>query len=257
MKTHISKIVFIILCSIFLSVLTVEADSPVISVDPDRLSVPYLFLEEGYYVVDVHLNFSGVSDFDTFIPRFSYDHDILEYIEGDGNQTFSFRVNGIGRTNISIENSELLDYLGSPISFKHTNSVVYVMSLEEFVSGEHEKLSDEINVLNVIYAELELDYEECFNYTRELIKKINQLQTENNNLLPSYLSLKVDYEYAVYRANRTKVRLNSKIQDLNGSLSQMDEKLAQSSTINVLLGVACVGQFMVLAYTERMRKKPN
>jgi hypothetical protein len=37
----------------------------------------------------------------------------------------------------------------------------------------------------------------------------------------------------------------------------MDEKLAQSSTINVLLGVACVGQFMVLAYTERMRKKPN
>lgn len=222
-------------------------ETPVISVDPERLWFPLLTFEEGYIAFDIRLNITGLSDFMDFQPVFSYDPDVIEYLGPGGNHTYQFRVIGIGNTNISVRNSKLLDYLDNPVSFNYSDCDVSISSLE----GEVEKLSDEISDLNFNYTELLVDYEELYDYNQQILSTISELSQEKFTLQAIIAAMEAQSSHTEAEFNETQAQLTQEIQHLESELSHSQKNVQQSTNINIFLSVVSLGLIIVLAYTRK------
>ncbi len=223
-----------------------------LSIEPRITKVP--FLENTSLVILINVSVCNVQNlakwsysvrFDTSILEFfddrtlhsgsggwGYSHDypgkiriyreVIEPISGSATLSIhSFKVIGIGSTQIFIEDTYLEDASGSVISHTVSNNVTVEVYAELYnqLLAEYASLNSSYSTLLSDYAQLQEDYD-------SLNSSYNNLQVDYNSLSSRFDGLKSDYDSLRVRYDG----LNSSYNSLNTAYTELKSKQEATMT---------------------------
>lgn len=265
------------------------------SLESATIEVPYIDLGTGSLAFEIELNVYDVNKLKEFHIEFGYDSNVVEYFGGEIDRSFylqsrggtgsaldkllataytgsgtmyryTFRVVGLGTTNITLKNPEFLDVEGNPIEFTTNACTVTVLPFNEFVDQKYLELEAEhLSLLNN-YTSLESAYDGLSNDYNELDTEFNELETHYNTLITKQETLETDIEELEAQHNelvaqnndlQTEVeQLKSENDDLESTVNQLQEEIESLKTKqipgfpteSILIGMIC---FFILAYALR------
>jgi len=246
-----------------------------ISFEPERIVVP--FIENLPLSIVVKLKVENVHDLKTIVLTLSYDKRVLELvgcsmdpifyaktggwrgwcsgdnINADIAKSFtgssdmfilSFKINGIGNTTISLQDSELLDSTGNKIQYSIQEAIVEVVPFETYVDGEYLKLKEELDLLSKNYSLLQnqcmtlnLSYTTVLKNYSDALEKLKSYETELNQLKENYTAIKNELNEQTREYN-----------ELKSSYDSLSQRLSFYTMLIILLTIIALLSILLSLY---------